>query len=665
MRKFLFFIVWLLAFNSAKSQTISQKLDTIGQTVYLYPISSITLIDSLVNSSKELIKPKNEFKAHLLRSNAYAQLRNLDSFLFYSNAASAICKKNDFVKSHIDVIIQRADNLIDYNSFVAAHKQISFAKQMADSIGDSSLLTRARLINIKNLVYQDEYQGATLQLNKIKYSLKRSNNSFESYNKYYYNVIKSVLFSYKGQNDSAFKYTHKARFIASKGNDVYRELLMCGYLFRDYINLLIDDDFVKTKNYTQNLDSAKKYYRQILDLLPAKKGGFYERFYEDCAILNRYTENFAAYETKIDSLFGAAEKWAPYFKQSFYNDCYNYYLRKGLSLKGKGEEIEANKYFYKSLAFAQKHINAKEALALFDQKVAISEIEEKYENDVLQAENAILAAENEKVKARNRLYIVIAVAFGLGVIVTIVIMVLVRKNLENQKQLAEAKTRLRERELEDLRGKQKINRLAALLEGQEKERTRIAADLHDGIGSLLASVKHHFQVVESVIKTDVPEVKKAYEVLDDTAIEVRRISHNMASKVLQKFGLESAVQDIAQTYSQKSLRVKTNFIDLPNDLKPDVELNIFRIIQELLSNVVKHAYATLAVVQVTNLGDELSIIVEDNGKGYDTKATTEISGIGLNNIKLRLDHLHGTIEVDSSLNHGTTILINVPLKVVD
>ena len=166
------------------------------------------------------------------------------------------------------------------------------------------------------------------------------------------------------------------------------------------------------------------------------------------------------------------------------------------------------------------------------------------------------------------------------------------------------------------------------------------------------------------MKNQVPEFSKAYHTLDETAHEVRRISHNMASKTLIKFGFEAAVKDLAETLSSDELSIHFACSDLPNDLSSDMQLNLYRVIQELLGNVMKHSKASLCNIDITGYDDELVILVEDNGRGFDPEKKSEHQGIGLSNVKVRVEHLDGTIEFDSSPEHGTTVIVNIPLKVV-
>lgn len=208
--------------------------------------------------------------------------------------------------------------------------------------------------------------------------------------------------------------------------------------------------------------------------------------------------------------------------------------------------------------------------------------------------------------------------------------------------------------------------MSALLEGQEKERERIAADLHDRLGSMLATVKLYFNSVEENIQQLKKENKeyysKASSLLDDACEEVRKISHDLASGVLLKFGLVAALKELQDTVSKSNqLQMQLNIFGMEKRLPIEMESNIYRIVQELLNNTLKHANAKSFSVQLNNNGNNLNLLVEDDGMGFDPNKLKDNTGIGLKNVNERLRKLNAKLELDAIIGRGTTYIINIPL----
>jgi signal transduction histidine kinase len=233
---------------------------------------------------------------------------------------------------------------------------------------------------------------------------------------------------------------------------------------------------------------------------------------------------------------------------------------------------------------------------------------------------------------------------------------IIKQSQDKQKQ--RIKELIKEKELEAIN---------AMMEGQENERTRIARDLHDRLGGTLSIVKMHFKSVEESIEVlkekNVKQYKEANNLLDEACNEVRKIAHDMTSGVLMKFGLLAALEALKETV-EKADRLKLNLIDigLEDRLSYAYEINIYRIIQELLTNTVKHANASEMNIQLFRKQQSLSIVVDDNGVGFNTEDKAIPKGIGLKNIESRVHKFNGEINIDSGKGAGTTITIDLPLN---
>lgn len=273
----------------------------------------------------------------------------------------------------------------------------------------------------------------------------------------------------------------------------------------------------------------------------------------------------------------------------------------------------------------------------------LNELEVAYESE--KKDRAI--AENSLALEKERKQSAMMVAGVIALVLVIVFMLLYFR----QKQ------KLKDQELEAFQREKEVAVVRSMLDGEEKERRRIARDLHDGLSAMLASVKMKFSSVKSV-----DELTPAIGSLDDASKEVRRIAHNMMPEVLMNYGLESALRDFVESVNQNS---KMDFDLQLSNLKAfdqTQELMIYRVVQELVNNVVKHANAKSVLIQLMQVDETLSITVEDDGCGFNVDSAMRKSGIGMSNLKARVEYLGGTLNIDSSENSGTSVFIEVPLN---
>jgi signal transduction histidine kinase len=222
---------------------------------------------------------------------------------------------------------------------------------------------------------------------------------------------------------------------------------------------------------------------------------------------------------------------------------------------------------------------------------------------------------------------------------------------------------LHTQKIQVLKKEQETQRLKSIIEGEEKERKRVARELHDGLGAVLATVKMEI----SGIRHKLPEAQvligyqKAESLIDIACRTVREISHDLMPHVLEQQGLIFAIDDLCQTLANHN-EVAFDFIHFGNEgeLSDVLKITIFRITQELLKNIIKHAEAKEVIVQLTIEEDKVMLVVEDDGKGFDTSIAYQ--GIGLKNIRSRTAYLNGTLEIDSSAKQGSTFTILLPLN---
>lgn len=238
-------------------------------------------------------------------------------------------------------------------------------------------------------------------------------------------------------------------------------------------------------------------------------------------------------------------------------------------------------------------------------------------------------------------------------------------NQERQRTVAELQMRFdleRRMKEEELRRQHDVTR--AVVETQEAERLRIAGDLHDGVGQLLAALRMNLLRLESAFGEPVSGGKEAWErsvhLLNRAASDVRTISHNLGSSTLRELGIEAALREVVAEMSvSDAIRFTFESNGVDRELPEDVVLGLFRVAQELIANLVRHAGATEAYVQLMHRDDAVVLMVEDNGVGFDTTARRE--GMGTRNIEARVRVMNGIVRFDSQPGHGTTVTVEVKL----
>ncbi|HTL82578.1 MAG TPA: triple tyrosine motif-containing protein [Bacteroidia bacterium] len=206
-------------------------------------------------------------------------------------------------------------------------------------------------------------------------------------------------------------------------------------------------------------------------------------------------------------------------------------------------------------------------------------------------------------------------------------------------------------------------RMNAIIETEEKERKRIAGELHDGLGQLLSTARLNVAgLEESPDERDRVLLKNSIQLLDQACEEVRTISHNMMPGALIRLGLISAVNELINKINDtEKLKIEYD-TDLEDRLPETMEIALYRIVQEVLNNMVRHAEAKNIVVKMKRSSNELLINISDDGKSFDVSKIAESKGLGWKNIHSRVELLGGTIRVESESGKGTSIFISIPLN---
>ena len=207
----------------------------------------------------------------------------------------------------------------------------------------------------------------------------------------------------------------------------------------------------------------------------------------------------------------------------------------------------------------------------------------------------------------------------------------------------------------------------AILNAEEKERKRIASDLHDGVGQLMTAAWLNLQAVHDKMPAEETEygnlLSKTMLLVNESMKEVRSVSHNMMPNALLKKGLINAIKEFIQQLDAAVISINLQADGLQYPLPSHTETILYRVIQESVNNVIKHAGASRLDITLLNDATGIDVMIEDNGRGFDVPAALQKdNGLGLQNIVSRIQYLHGTVDWDSSPGNGTVIAIHIPIS---
>jgi two-component system, NarL family, sensor kinase len=311
--------------------------------------------------------------------------------------------------------------------------------------------------------------------------------------------------------------------------------------------------------------------------------------------------------------------------------------------------------------FLSKALHLGDSLYTTAASEKIAEMEARYESEKKQQQIAALEKDRQisLLSLKQKVFFNWLMA-GLALSLLIVSF-LIYLNLRRSRMLARQTEKIQQQRIVQLEKDHELLVVNSLLKGQEEERGRMARDLHDGLGGLLSGIKLSMhQMKDNLIITseNMTVFERSLDLIDTSIAELRRIAHNMMPESLVSYGLDEALKQFCSSINTNGgLRVSYQSVGLTYRMPDAVEITSYRIIQELLNNMLKHAAATEALVQVIRDDSRLNIVVEDNGKGFDTKALDEKKGAGWINIRSRVDYLKGQLELNSSPGKGTQVNI--------
>lgn len=256
----------------------------------------------------------------------------------------------------------------------------------------------------------------------------------------------------------------------------------------------------------------------------------------------------------------------------------------------------------------------------------------------------------------NRLYVIL---FFVALISLYLLFCVYAQRSKSMKQLSH----LHHLEMEKVKQKNEISNLNAMLDGQEQERTRLARDLHDGLGGLLSGTKIELSGLSNKTEDQFvrQKVNKSLTQLDNAVNELRRVAHNLMPELLLKYGMVEAIKEYCSMMSSDTLEISAQVVSYNDPLDINKQVLIYRIIQELVNNAVKHADAEQVLIQLAQDDGRVFVTVEDDGKGFHIVDLNGTKSAGIHNVKSRLKFLMGNFNIESKIGTGTTIEIDFPI----
>lgn len=362
--------------------------------------------------------------------------------------------------------------------------------------------------------------------------------------------------------------------------------------------------------------------------------------------------NYRLFILRLQSLLAAGYycigdyKKAEYFLTTVLNDPF----KKSLGLSDLSIQHENLSKTYEALGkYKLSNEQLQEAIALQkklteqEEIKSINEFEFKYraaKKDQLLAERALQVSQQQKQLQRQYMLLIGGGSGALLIICALALLLRVRKQ------------------------KDEIEKLKAIMYGEEKERTRMARELHDGTVSNLSAIRLNLSALpiqHPEMKCAAEDLRKSLLLLDRNIAELRNTSHNLLPEILHQFGLAEAIRIYASNIRDLGqLDIRFVMIGQLPTLNKDFQLTVYRIIQELINNIIKHANAIHVLIQFQVMNDKLNITVDDDGNGVPFFHTQAANGIGLQNLKNRVKALNGIIEIES--NKGTSVYLTFNLQ---
>ncbi|MEO8111112.1 MAG: tetratricopeptide repeat protein [Ginsengibacter sp.] len=624
--------------NNAQNDSIKARtvLD-IGEAIEVEsPEKSLVYYQQALELSKQIKNNRLILSSTVDVGIAYIESNDLDKALAYLLTAIPVAKQvNDTGK--IAAVLCNIGNVHLHKKDPV--KAISYYLQATALLEKSSDKGRlpALYANICSLLNdQKEFDKAIAFGNKAAELAEQSDNYYAAADAL---INLSNSYGYLKNLQKQYTLLLKALPLAMKNNDPEQIATV-------YNN--IGDYYYQQKQYQSSLNNYLESHNYVLQM-----GNKYHlcTSYSMLALLyNKLNQNDKALQYIVEAESLADSVGARANKKEIY-------LTRAEIEEQRGNFKIAYDYLYKSSEI-------KDSLFKVETSEKVADIEARYENEKKQKE--ILQLQKDKqiqdlsLKQKSTLNYFL---FG-SVAALLIVGFLGYRNFRHRQQLAKQREELHQQQIRELEKDKQLVAVDSMLKGQEDERSRLAKDLHDGLGGLLSGVKFSLSNMKDnlIITPDNMTVfERSLDMIDTSIKELRRVAHNMMPEMLVKFGLDEGLKEYCISINTtKLLTVKYQSLGMEERIDKSIEIIIYRIIQELLNNIMKHAAATEAFVQLIREGARLNVVVEDNGKGFET-SLTENKGAGLENVRSRVDYLKGQLDIHSEPGKGT--LVNIEFNI--
>lgn len=252
---------------------------------------------------------------------------------------------------------------------------------------------------------------------------------------------------------------------------------------------------------------------------------------------------------------------------------------------------------------------------------------------------------------------------AVSLILILIVLFLVIRAQKHNKILAKQEYDLLKAKLEEEENNRMIDEMQLLKQLEDRERNRIATDLHDSIGGLLSSIKismYSYQESTKLNPAQTEHTNRILEYIDETKQELNRIVYNLTPLIVEKFGLLEAIKQYCKKIQNEQFQIRLQIISVPTNIMVEDEITLYRIIKEVLHNIVKHAKAQNVLVQIQTDKESGMVIIyiEDDGQGMDVEEAKNKGGLGMRSLFSRVQNLNGSIKIESQKNIGTSIYIH-------
>ena len=668
------------------------------------------ILDSLLFLVKTLADDTNKVNTLLKATKEYTKV-DPDKALEFSHQAEQLSTELGFFNGKMDVLYRqsyiykmkgRLDSAIQYiNQFI----------HLCDSVHDSTRLAKG-FYQYGNLIRQKGHKDEALEYYLKSADFAKKHDDIKALIRCY-NGIGNVFQNLSEFDSAVIYYMKTLNLIEEIGYESAMDIIMIN-LGKVYIML---QDYEKAKKYTQqsieyskkfnklnsvalaktnlgiisfkehDYNQALEYYNEALELYKLIKnqkeisnlyiniGGVHKeqenytkalRYYKKALVAHKQIDYKAGVISALMNI-ASVHSILGEFDTAFilFDSCIILTFETGD--KSRRQEIYENMYdtywemgnYKNAFEYQTKYYQLKDSIFNIEKTEIIADLTFKYDKEKDQAQ--ILALENENLekdlslrKRTNQRNIYLF--SGSGTILIILFLFIFYRNKSRKDKI------ITDQKIKQLEEEKKLLAARFLVEGQEEERKRIAKELHDGLGVLLSTAKMQFTTIQDKSPENKPLLEKAAKLLEQATADVRKISHNMMPGLLTRFGLFEAVEDLIDKVDEtKVINAKCEISGDTKRLPENIEIMLYRIIQEMANNTLKHAEAKNISLVINIQKDNLNIEYSDDGKGFNVEEKLQLKSIGLNSIQSRVSFLSGNITMQSEQGQGVNYAIHIPI----